>query len=340
MDALMNNDELSRAFQDVLRNSLSQRDMSRLIHLGGQLATAILRVRFARYLPILHEAGYDTQDAAARCVEDLFLPEHGIACAALAALLRLEDMEEAQSEQQSLRIFKKLLYLHLQQNIPELLGEFGPEYRKILRLVRDEFNNNGYQLFRGRSEDLYYRNGSPGTQLKSMPMEELLPFLTIRAKHRNSVQAIMKDVFDILEADEEYNDGISAADMVTLIRDFYCVFWEDSFEEVEEAPMFDYSDIDRLVEEQIRYIRAGILASYLRKGAIDEDDAMKYETACRNMLRDIALRTPSPWFLYYKELYPDCDKQSYRAKARYKFEYVLGTAKERFLTECREYFSD
>jgi|GEM_PF-4612555 len=336
-------DNLKASLLGVTRNDLFTAGLTRLIHCGTAYATAILRVRFCRFIGMLENAGYTIEAAALRCIEDLYLPVDGQPCARLHDLLLAEtQMIRDMSEEECQRVYKKCLFLQIQQTLPELLGEYDPQYRKILRLVKEVLSHSRFKRKQSFHEHLYHRVPDVALLLRmpAMHSDELLIRLIPHVNGNMSTERFVNTVFDILDEQEQYRRLVSIGTLVGVIRDYYFMVWKvESGSDRETAPMFDADDVERLLHPVLSCVRNTILHNYLNRNILQPEEARKYEHAIRNMLTDFANRTPRTWFEYYALEFPGVTQQKYRQNYRTRFEYTLGAAKERFLEQCRLYFT-
>ncbi len=340
----MSHEELRQTFDSLLRSSISAVQLGRLVHRSIHIAAGMLRARFSRYLIILYDAGYTAESAAARCVENLFLPQNGLPCARLTAYLR----DQIESDSASLngdceRILQRCVYFNVQRGIPDMLGEFDPQYGKILRLVQDALTKSSpYRRQRGFFEDMITRGKGDNMQLElpALSTDTLVARLSRRASPDDSTAVLIGHVFDILDEEPQVRRIIAVSQLVTVLRDFFNLYWRFEQEEDGETgdELFDQGDVERIMEPVIRELRSGILASYSRRGVLEEEDIRHMAGAVRSLLHDLASGTAAPWFEYHEKEYPHIGYEEYRDQHRARFEYVLGSAKELFLLRCRKYF--
>lgn len=342
----MTHEELRDTFESLLAASISTSQLTRLANTAMRIAAALLRSRFRRYLLILGDAGYTAESAAARCVEALFVPQNGVACARLAAYIRGEyDRDRPPTEGEDERILRRCVFLSVQQGIPELLGEFDPQYRKILRMVVETISADGvYRREKGFFDDMISRSGDTGSarHLPLMTADEIVARLSQVASPDDSTPVLVARVFDILATSPGSRRIIPLGTLVTALRDFFSLYWKFAIGDPEEsAPeMFDTGDADRLITPVIDALSEGILRSYIERGHLSVESAERYAAAARCLLEDLASATAAPWFEYHAEYFPDVTYAEYRERHRGRFEYVLGSAKEVFLHRCRKYFRD
>ncbi len=340
----MNKEELRQTFESLLRSSVSSVQLNRLIHRSIRIAAGILKSRFSRYLIILSDAGYTPESAASRCVEGLFLPHNDCPCARLTNYIRTECVQDGLILNGDCELaLQRCIYFNVQQNIPELLGEFDPQYKKILRMVLETVSKNGkYRRHRDYLDDMISRADDNHLQqnLPAMSSDSLIAELSRRASPDDSTHVLMDKFFDILDEHEGVRRLVPIGQLVTILRDFFQLYWTfGSTEESEgDEVLFDAGDAERIIEPILIEISTRILASYLQRGSMSEDEATHFKHALRLMLDDLAGGNAAPWFEYYKKEFPDISYDNYRDSYRGRFEYVLGSAKELFFLRCRKYF--
>ncbi|MBE0642891.1 MAG: hypothetical protein IH600_02320 [Bacteroidetes bacterium] len=303
-----------------------------------------MRSRFSRYLVILYDAGYTAESAASRCVESLFLPNRDVPCARLTDYLRGEyDLRGAALNGDCERVLQRCIYFSVQQNIPELLGEFDPQYRKILRMVLESIaKDTAYTRHKGFFDDMVSRVEESRIQLHlpAMPADEIVARLSRRASPDDSTHVLLSRIFDILDENPDVRRIIQTSQLVTVLRDFFHLYWtfdsEDEERGIEE--LFENGDIERLIIPILEEISAGIIQSYVNRGVIEQEEADRLATAVHTMLKDLATATAAPWFEYHAQQFPDISYEVYRETYRGRFEYVLGSAKELFVMRCQKYF--
>ncbi|MDX9758634.1 MAG: hypothetical protein RBU27_05695 [Bacteroidota bacterium] len=342
----MTHDELRDTFESLLDASLTTSQLTRLANTAMRIAAALMRSRFRRYLLILDDAGYTAESAAARCVEALFVPQNGVACARLVSYIRSEcDLSRPANEGDDERVLRRCVFLSVQQGIPDLLGEFDPQYRKILRMVVETISADGvYRREKGFFDDMISRSGDSShfRHLPLMSADEIVTRLSQIASPDDSTQMLVARVFDILHDAPESRRIIPLGTLVTALRDFFSLYWKFATGDPEEAPseVFEPGDADRLITPVIETLAGGVLRSYIERGQLTDDEASRYARAARDMLEDLAASTTAPWFEYHAQHFPEVEYADYRERLRGRFEYVLGSAKELFLYRCRKYFRD
>lgn len=340
----MRNEELQHTFDSLLRAAISTPQLTRLVNRSIRIAAGLLKTRFNRYLAILYDAGYTAESAAARCVEGMFLPQADVPCARLTAYLRSElDLRGPALNGDSERLLKRCVFLSVQQSIPDLLGEFDPQYRKILRMVTDTIaQSDEYRREKGFFDDMVTRGGEEAVHRHepSMLPDEIIALLSRRASPDDSTQTLVGHVFDILHETPQVRRILPLGQLVTILRDFFNLYWKFSNEDLEDAPpgLFEEGDAERLAAPVAGEISAGILRTYRERGTLDEAEAAGYAAAVRDLLLDLAAGTAVPWFEYHEKQFPHRSYEEYREHYRGRFEYVLGSAKELFLLRCRKYF--
>ena len=342
----MTHEELRDTFESLLRASLSTAQLTRLANRAIRIAAALLRSRFRRYLLILDDAGYSAESAAARCVEGLFVPQNGVACARLASYVRNEcDLGTPPVDGEDERVLRRCVFLSVQQAIPDLLGEFDPQYRKILRMVVETISADGlYRREKGFFDDMIARGDeeSVSRHLPLMTADEIVARLSQVASPDDSTQALVARVFDILEASPQTRRIIPMGTLVAALRDFFSLYWKFAIGDPEEAApvLFEDGDTERLITPVVETLTAGILRSYVDRGHLDAGQAERYAAAARTMREDLAVTTAAPWIEYNAQYFPYVEYTEYRERHRGRFEYVLGSARELFLHRCRKYFQD
>ena len=342
----MTHEELRETFDALLRSSISTTQLTRLVNRSIRLAAGLLQARYSRYLVIFADAGYDLAGAAARCVEGLFLPQGAVPCARLTAFINGElETHGALVNGDCERVLRRCIYFSVQQGVPDLLGEFDPQYRKILRLVIDTVGQDShYRKERGFLDDMLWRgpDGDLRMQRPTMTADEIVSRLSRRASPEDSTQTLMEHVFDILDEEPDVRRMLPMGVLVTALRDFFHLYWKFRCEQEEngERPLFDDGDRDRILDPIILAIDTGILQSYRERGVLDEAQTEAFSSAVRMMLDDLASGASAPWFEYHQARFPAISYDEYRERHRGRFEYVLGSAKELFVRRCRKYFAD
>lgn len=342
----MSHEELRQTFDALLRSSITTPQLTRLVNRSIRMAAGLLKARFNRYLVIFADAGYDLEGAAARCVEGLFLPQGDVPCARLTSFISAEiDTHGAIVNGDCDRLLRRCIFFSVQQGIPDLLGEFDPQYRKILRMVTDMISQDGrFHKERGFFDDFVWRGS--GTDLRrqrpAMLTDDIVAQLSRRASPEDSTLALMDHVFDILDENHETRRMLPLGDIVTALRDFFHLYWRFRHDDEDGGAtvMFDEGDRERIIEPVVEEVEQGILRSYIDRGVLDETQATAFLNAVQSLLDDLASGTPAPWFEYHQAEFPDIGYDAYRESHRGRFEYVLGSAKELFLLRCRKYFRD
>ena len=341
----MSHEELHQTFEALLRSSISTTQMTRLVNRSIRLAAGLLKARFSRYLVIFSDAGYDLEGAAARCVEGLFLPQGDVPCARLTTYISGEIEGQGQMLNGDCdRMLRRCIFFSVQQSIPDLLGEFDPQYRKILRLVTDTFAQDGqYRRERSFFDDVVWRGHGRDLQRHrpAMTSDEIVTQLSRRASPEDSTTVLVSHVFDILDEQHDVRRMLAVSTIVTALRDFFHLYWRFCAEEDEEGPaLFEEGDSERLIGPVVEGIQSGILRSYVERGVLDATQAGGFGSAVRSMLADLAEGSTVPWFEYHEKEFPGISYEEYREQHRGRFEYVLGSAKELFFQNCRRYFGD
>ncbi|MBR9975050.1 MAG: hypothetical protein KFF77_05680 [Bacteroidetes bacterium] len=342
----MSHEELRQTFDALLRSSITTPQLTRLVNRSIRLAAGLLKARFNRYLVIFADAGYDLEGAAARCVEELFLPQGDVPCARLTSFISAEiDTHASIVNGDCDRLLRRCIFFSVQQGIPDLLGEFDPQYRKILRMVTDIISQDErFHKKRGFFDDAVWRGDDSDlrTLLPAMAVDEVVAQLSRRASPEDSTLTLMDHVFDILDENPEVRRLLPLGDIVTALRDFFQLYWKFRHEDEggSTAAMFDEGDRERIIGPIMQELEQGILRSYIEREVLDDRQATAFGSAARCLLEDLASGAPAPWFEYHQELFPDIGYEEYRGRHRGRFEYVLGSAKELFLLRCQKYFRD
>lgn len=341
---LMSDRQLVAALRSVIGGSVSEGALSALIHRAVGDAAAILLSRYRRYLPILRDAGYSTEAAASRCIEELFLPRDDRSCYRLAEFL-MRECEQAREDIDAycIRAFRRVVYLQVAQSLPDLLGEFDSPYKRILRLVRKCLGTNrAMKRTEGFLEDYYFR--CPEERLlqanERMPHELLVGELFVRTTDSDHIAQLIAHLFDILDDQNTYRRMLTQANIVEIIRDFHAMRWEQSSVPEEQDVRFDSGDRERILKPTVDHLRRTVVQSYREKNVLDDTSAEKYLNAVKAMLEDLSRNAVLSWYVYYEREFNGHSYEKYREAERSRFEYVMGLAKKRFLAHCREYFSD
>lgn len=340
----MSDTHLIAALRSVIGGTVSESELSALIHQAVGDATAILLSRYGRYLPMLRDAGYSTEAAASRCIEELFIPRDGIPCYRLADFLTKECRQVRQDmDDYCIRAYRRVIYLQISQSLPDLLGEFDSPYKRILRLVGKCLSTNrAMKRTEGFLEDYYYR--CPDERLlqgnERMPHEMIVGELFVRTKDDDHVAQLLAHLYDILDDQDSYRRMLTQANIVEIIRDFHAMRWEHSDAPEETVMRFDSSDRERILKPTVEHVRHTVIKSYQDKDVLDETGAEKYLSAVRTMLEDLSRNDVLSWYVYYEREFNGLSYEKYREEERGRFEYVMGLARKRFLARCKEYFSE
>lgn len=340
----MSHEELRNTLESLLQASVTSVQLSRLIHRSIRIAAGILKSRFSRYLIILRDAGYTAESAASRCVEGLFLPHQSIPCARLTNYLRNEcTLDNATLNGNCEQILQRCIFFNIQQNIPELLGEFDPQYKKILRMVLETVSKDSrYRRHRDYLDDMISRTEDAHLHLERelIPADALVAELSRLASPDESTHALVGKVFDILDDSTDVRRIIPLGLLVTVLRDFFQLYWTFASPEegADDVNLFDIGDIDRLIQPIINELSEGILTSYLQRGTMQSEEVEHFSKAIHSMLHDLANGNAAPWFEYHQQEFPQISYEEYRDTYRGRFEYVLGSAKELFTLRCQKYF--
>ncbi|MFZ1729564.1 MAG: hypothetical protein WBQ23_14565 [Bacteroidota bacterium] len=340
----MNHEELRQTLESLLRSSVSSVQLSRLIHRSIRIAAGILKSRFSRYLVLLYDAGYTPESAASRCIEGLFLPHHDIPCARLTTFVRNACEGNGLSLNGDCeQVLQRCIFFNVQQNIPELLGEFDPQYKKILRMVMETVaKDSNYQRHRDFLEDMISRGPGESIQMEfpALTADELVAELSRRASPDDSTHVLVGKLFDILDDNAHVRRIVSISQLVTVIRDFFHLYW--SFSSPDESKeidrLFENGDIERIAQPILEALSSGILATYAKRGTLTREDAQHFLSAVSSMIADLASGEAAPWFEYHEQEFPHVSYEEYRDTYRGRFEYVLGSAKDLFFLRCQKYF--
>ncbi|MFA6235621.1 MAG: hypothetical protein WC824_15740, partial [Bacteroidota bacterium] len=241
------------------------------------------------------------------------------------------------------QLFQRCIYFNVQQNIPELLGEFDPQYRKILRMVIESITKDSqYRRHKDFLDEMVTRGAIERVHLHlpAMPPDEIVAQLSRRASPDDSTHVLLGKVFDILDENGHVRCIITMGTLVAVLRDFFHLYWvlgnDDDGLTGEE--LFENGDVERITEPIVEEISTGILKSYVQRGVIEPDEVPPFIRALRSMLQDLASGNPAPWFDYCRQEFPHISYEEYRDQHRGRFEYILGSAKELFFLRCQKYF--
>ncbi|MDT8324611.1 MAG: hypothetical protein RRA94_10890 [Bacteroidota bacterium] len=339
----MSEKNLLGALRGVVRGNVSEQELSQLIHSAISTASAILLSRYRRYLPIFRDAGYCLEAAASRCIEDLFLPREEKPCYRLADFLRKQcDVMDDAAEESCEHAFRRVIFLQISQQVPELLGEFDSPYRRILRLVSHCLAHTpSLHKVEGFLEDHYHRC-EPDRLLQEkqcMSPDLIVGELFVRTTDTDHVAQLVALVFDILDDQDQYRRMLTQASIVEVIRDFHAMRWEQSSSPDDNRMLFETGDRDRLLEPTVAHVRNTVVRSYMEKEVLDSESASKYLNAVHSMLEDLSKNAILSWFVYYEREFNGHSYEKYREEERGRFEYVMGLAKKNFVHRCKEYFS-
>lgn len=335
--------DMPNHLSSVLHGQLTEKIVGDLVLQAARLATGLLRSRFHRYQAMFEKAGYTLEGASLRTVENLFLPAERTPCARLRAAIESEGVDPAGlSPDAAENLFRRFVFLEVQQSIPDLLGEFDNDYRKILRIVREHLTGkNGYGSMPGFYEEHFFRVG-PNSRLLDLPAmleDEILGEVTATMLGDESARAIVDRIFDVLDSQERCRRTLSIGAIVNTVRDCFLMYHENADGNgAFENPEF-HTDVELLIQPSVTFVRKRILAGYIRRGVVEPQDAARMADAALDMLRDLAQRQLQPWFQYFSTHFPGVSEEVYRRKRRIRFEYVLGTAKEHFFTQCRKFLT-
>ncbi|MBR9979381.1 MAG: hypothetical protein KFH87_14965 [Bacteroidetes bacterium] len=368
----MQEEELRHTFDCLLHSLMTTRQLNHLVHRSIHIATGMLQSIFSRYKLLLDQAGYSIESAAARSIESMFLPLHGIPCLQLEKRLRYEIsvwetrhtpdiitdgagdtvstvmpvMEEitVPPAEDCPQLLDRCVYSAILLWIPEMLGEFDPQFRKILRMVNETISKNPrYSKQPSAYDDVISRGvvSDENEMLPSLPNDELLARLAREASPTQSTASLLDSCFDILQADPDVRHQLSINSLVTVLRDLFHLHWrfvEEDRLERESANPFHQLDRELIIEPIVTRISDTILQSYVDRDIFDNAKKAHYRNAVRNMLNDLAEGRPVRWFDYHEHEFPDISYEVYREIRRSRFEYVLGNARELFILRCQKYF--
>jgi hypothetical protein len=340
----MSHEELRQTFESLLRSSITTAQLTRLVNRSIRLATGLLKARYNRYLLILGDAGYSVEGAAGRCIEELFLTQDGIPCARLTEFIGKEcNMDGRMLNGDCERILRRCIFLYVHQGIPDMLGEFDPQYKKILRMVSNTIAEDpDLWKQKGFLDDIVGRGDADAVRkhLPSMPPDEVLAELSRRASPDDSTQKLVGHLFDILDEQGDVRGTLPLGQIITILRDFFNLYWQFSCGDTEAAAEepFELDDAERLITAVVEEISARLLDPYKERGMLAEEDYGPFHDAVRNLLRDLSTGSTARLFEYHQAAFPHISYEQYREQQRGRFEYVLGNAKELFLLHCWKYF--
>mgnify|MGYP000156248172 CR=1 FL=1 len=339
----MSDNHLLEALRSVVRGKVSEQNLSQLIYAAISNASVILLARYRRYLPILRDAGYDLEAAASRCIEDLFLPRGDRPCHRLAEFLEKEcDLSDSAIAERCEHAFRRVIFLQIARQLPELLGEFDSPYKRILRLVSHCLAHNpAFCKVEGFLEDHFHRCHPERMlqQKQRMPADMMVGELFVRTTRNDHIAQLVAHIFDILDDQDSYRRMLTQTHIVEIIRDFHALRWEQSSIPDEKDMLFDPGDRDRLLDPTVDHVRNTVVRSYMEKEVLDEESATKYLRAVHSMLKDLSKNSVLSWYVYYEREFNGLSYEKYRAAERSRFEYVMGLAKRNFVNRCKEYFS-
>jgi hypothetical protein len=334
--------DMSSHLAAALHGQLTERIVGDLILAAARLATGMLRTRFSRYQAVLEHVGYTMEGAALRTIENLFLPAAQVPCARLRAAIETEGVDPATlSPREAEQLFRRFVFLEVQQTIPDLLGEFDNDYRKILRIVREHLTGkNGYASMHGFYEDHFFRVSRESRLLEqpAIPQDELVGEVAASMLGDETARAVIDRIFDVMESQDTWRRTLAVGVIVNTVRDCFQFFHTSDVEVADHESTEFRTDLDLLIQPAIAFIRRRILASYIRRNVVEPTEADAMAQAAEDMLRDLASQQAQNWFHYFSTHFPDVPAEEYRRTRRIRFEYVMGAAKESFLLHCRHFF--
>jgi hypothetical protein len=326
----------------ALHGQLTDKIVGDLILAAARLAAGMLRTRFSRYQAVLEHVGYTMEGAALRTIENLFLPAAQVPCARLRSAIETEGVDPSVlPPREAEQLFRRFVFLEVQQTIPDLLGEFDNDYRKILRIVREHLTGkNGYGSMHGFYEDHFFRVSRESRLLEhpAISEDELVGEVAASMLGDETARGVIDRIFDVLESQNVWRRTLAVSVIVNTVRDCF-QFFHTASEEVADHETTEFrTDLELLIRPSIEFIRRRILTSYIRRSVVEPAEAELMAKAAEEMLRDLASQQAQSWFHYFSTHFPDVSAEEYRRTRRIRFEYVMGAAKESFLLQCRHFF--
>lgn len=328
----MDSAAIKRSILDLLDERIDERDLRHLIRATIAFAEVTLRRVYWRHMISYRRAGYTPESLAARCIEDLFLPNRGRRCFELCLYFERIETLRTLDDAEVVVALRKLVTNKVHQSLFDLAGEVDPEYKKILRNIMDAIRASDEFYLREHLADRLICARSIGDAALSnaeMPVDELLVIFAATTSRDDSAALMLRQLFVILSEQATYRRCIALSSCAALFKEFFRIEFKHVFRESDEAEA-GLPGIDRrsLIEETISFTRRSLLDRYESRGVYDRHATALIEAALHQMIGDWLDGELAPLYHYYAEHFPHVTHDEYRRTERTRFEYIAHTAKE------------
>ena len=333
--------QLVTLLRTFLARPQSERELALLFHHAESMACAMLHVSFPRQAFGLERQGYTERDVAQRCVEDLFLPREGVACAELRRYFETLALP-GQPDEEWLIAFRRIVSRKVHQTLQDLARERDPHYARVLRNVHDVLREEDrYRQLPYFNETLVLRVAPDAALLheEEMPHEILLRMLLQREEEGGSTSRQLNAIFDLLESQTAWRRACSLLTICAVLKDCQRILFaqelpgEATGGESSDDATFEVRD---LIETVVRDIDRSLLSRYSARGELQAEERAHYCQALSMYLSDIVGKGPDSLFSYFAGATGREEYEAYRRNGRNRFEYIMRAGKDLFIDGLKD----
>jgi len=322
----------------IIRESQpSEKTITELVHLSRAIISGYLISTKSSIMQLTRLHGISLSDISYDCVGELFKRNHkGDYQTLIKFFSSLRISIAAIPEHELFFAFKSLLIQISEAHISRMYAKIDPAGAKIQRNIKDTVRKVDFFSIRKNINGLhlFVKTSSENNEKLYLKIENIEHEFLSLANAKMTTKKLLKILFEIISAQENYRNEISLTDTVKLFKEIYSTETKCDLDE-EYFPAINYNkfndiELTEITEKALHKVNSKI-ELYYSKGKItpNQKDAL-YKTV-NDIVQDWLETGVSNFTLFeYVNRYLKIDVKTYRKGIRDKLEYLVKYAKKEF----------
>ena len=320
--------------QSILTGLYTPHDVRELVRLCYALALPLIRKRIFQGKINLESLGLNQNDVVYDCIADLFVRDNVGHFTEIERFFNKEiEDTTACSDALVLDTLRRIVFGKVSVNIIRIHSGADPAFGKIL-------HNLDVALTRGRLFEKFVRFGETMLaccesdlllHLPGPPLEYLRQQLSHVVLIQDSMPAMLKKLYDILQDQQEYQRTVPIISVGTMLKEVYALGVKPEPESDNlSLKGLEEEDAARSVHEVCVKLRTDMYSHYVGNGKLTEHQLEAYSQATNRILSDLVLKGRDqcrPYFEYLSDRIPEMSKEEYITRHKPILEHFVRSAK-------------
>jgi hypothetical protein len=304
------------------------------VRLCYALALPLIRKRIVQGKINLESLGLNQNDVVYDCIADLFVRDSVSHFTEIERFFNKEIEDTTRcSDALLLDTLRRIVFGKVSVNVIRIHRGVDPAFGKIL-------HNLDVAVTRSRLFENFVRFGETMLaccesdlllHLPGPPLEYLRERLSRIVLIHDSMPAMLKKLYDILQDQQEYQRTVPIICVGTLLKEVYALGAEDEPESDNSSLNgLEEEDAVRLVQAVCANLRTDMASHYVGSGKMTEDVFEANVQATNGILSDLVLKGRDeckPYFDYLRNRIPELTKEEYINRHKSILEHFVRSAK-------------